>query len=89
MKKKLSRILFLNVILVAGITSCQNKDKVEEMASEYCDWALKEAQAKENGNREERRIADDKSDEIRKNAKTLSDEDFLRFKELTKDCKDH
>lgn len=80
----------------AGTSSSGNSGAVantaEALATQYCTSAAAEAAAKSQygyGHPETKK-ADDATDAVKRLAKeTLSSADYDKFKELTKDCKDH
>jgi hypothetical protein len=72
-----------------AVSTDSASENVKELADEYCDWSEKEADAKDRDDDNAARAADDKVDEIRRKAYKLSSADLSKFRELTKDCKDH
>lgn len=74
---------------VSELESCYQSKSVNELATLYCEWAEKEAKAKELKNKGEEDIADNHTDAIQRCSRKLSKEDKDKFRDLTKDCKEH
>lgn len=62
---------------------------LDELAKMYCEWAAKEAAAKDSDNKLAREEADMYQDAIRDVVRERNRSDDEVFDELTKDCKDH
>lgn len=71
------------------LENCYQSKSVNELATLYCEWAEKEAKAKELKNKSEEDIADNHTDAIQRCSRKLSDDEKAKFKELTKDCKEY
>jgi hypothetical protein len=61
----------------------------EELATVYCEWASKEAAAKDANDDDAREVADVYQDAIRAFVKARSPEDEVAFDAATEGCKDH
>ena len=86
--KKLITILGILSSLSLVITSCgdTNCDNVQQLATEYCEWAKKEADAKVADDKAAKNEADDHTDAIQKQVRSLPESDQDRFEELTVNC---
>ena len=71
------------------LENCYQSKNVNELASLYCEWATREANAKKSNNKDEENVADNHTDAIQRCSRKLSDDDKAKFKELTKDCKEY
>jgi hypothetical protein len=80
--KKLITILGILSSSSLVITSCgdTNGDNVQQLATEYCEWAKK---ADDKAAKNE---ADDHTDAIQKQVRSLPESDQDRFEELTVNC---
>lgn len=82
--KKLITILGILSSSSLVITSCG--DNVQQLATEYCEWAKKEADAKVADDKAAKNEADDHTDAIQKQVRSLPESDQDRFEELTVNC---
>ena len=74
---------------VKELENCYQSKNINELASLYCEWATREANAKKSSNKDEENVADNHTDAIQRCSRKLSDDDKAKFKELTKDCKEY
>jgi len=62
---------------------------IDELATMYCEWATKEAAAKDSDDKEAREEADMYQDAIKDIVRDRSNEDDAAFDAATEGCKDH
>jgi hypothetical protein len=68
---------------------CYKDKSVSDLATFYCKWAKIEADAKTQHSEEKEKDADNHTDAIQKIIRHRADADKEKFRELTKDCKEH